>query len=78
MRYGKFSIQRDLIYEGSNALLMLRDVLVTRAESIFHLDAIEYIGISKHFEDVELGAVIPRYFAEIDELYKTVTWIKDE
>jgi len=49
----------DLWY--SNARAVLRDVVVTRAEYLYHEARFEYIGISPHFDEIEQGERLPEY-----------------
>ena len=65
-RYGKFYICLNAIdndYEFVRQVM--GEVVVVRAETFLHMDSIEYIAISKHFDIVEPGFKMPEYKAII-------------
>ena len=65
-RIGRFTVSRLLVQRLDPDLKRALDtVFVVRAETMFHNDCIEYVGISKHFKLVDAGARLPFYFAEI-------------
>ncbi|MCF8009253.1 MAG: hypothetical protein K9K32_05760 [Halanaerobiales bacterium] len=61
-RVGKFYIDTDMLEEEpNNVRKVLSEVLIARAECIYHKGQIEYVGYSKHFESVESIIDIPVY-----------------
>jgi len=69
-RIGKFSITQDLIKENPEAVIELfcsLKAIVIRAECLFHLNAIEYIAISKKFKKLKYGSKIPNYVLELTQ-----------
>lgn len=61
-RLGKFRIDfKTIEYEPEIAKIILKDVLVVRAEARYDMLAIEYIGISKKFDKIAEGAECPIY-----------------
>lgn len=76
-RLGRFSISSRLIKTTPElALNILKDIIVVRAETMFHYDCVDYIGISRHFDVLEIGSMPPEYRANIED--NLVIWIKDE
>ena len=67
--YGRFCVSYKIIRDNPNmVLLLMKDILVTRAESMYNDEVINYIGISeKYFNDVKLGDKIPKYRFVISE-----------
>ena len=65
-RLGKFYITFDAIEDDYNYICkVMGEVIVIRAETLLHMDSIEYIAISKHFDIVEPGFKMPEYKAII-------------
>jgi len=63
-RFGRFRIFFDTIDTEAEYLYQLMgEVIVIRAEALLHNDMVEYIAISKHFDEVGEGTVIPEYKA---------------
>ena len=62
-RHGSFSISiKPYILEDVDELLaIMSEVIIVRAEHMFHNDTIEYYGYSKLFDIVELGMKEPEY-----------------
>lgn len=61
-RMGRFAISHDSIKSGVDGLLeIFGKVIVLRAESIYHTQAIEYIAISPLFDVVEPELDPPSY-----------------
>lgn len=61
-RLGRFEVSTELIREfGTKISPLFKDVIVTRAEGLWHKGTIEYIGFSDKFEPVLEGEVIPSY-----------------
>lgn len=78
-RIGKFSLTRHVIDECPDvARAVLRDVLIYRAEAMWHADVIEYVGAHPSFAVKPDGEVAPEYMAEIktrgDGAVERVTW----
>lgn len=63
MRIGKFSIDcYDFVHGNTDFVKdVLRDLLIVRAERMFHNDSIEYIAIGDCFDEVGLGESPPKY-----------------
>ena len=65
-RFGRFYIYIDAIEDDYNYICkVMGEVIVIRAETLLHMDSIEYIAISKHFDIVEPGFKMPEYKAII-------------
>jgi len=63
-RFGRFHIFFDTINSEKEFLYKLMgEVIVIRAEALLHNDMVEYIAISKHFDEVGEGVMIPEYKA---------------
>ena len=61
-RLGKFHITFDAIETDHEYVYQIMgEVIIIRAEALLHNDMVEYIAISKHFDQVEQGAMIPEY-----------------
>ena len=80
-RKGKFLISKDLLesLDSEKLNLLFKDILIVRAEMIFHLDQVEYYAYSEHFDEVDLGFVVPEYQAVItrhDDDSISVEWEK--
>lgn len=66
MRVGQFTIPGPLVHrEPQHALLVLRGVLVVRAELQFLDNQIHYTGICEMFEECPLGDTPPYYDWEL-------------
>lgn len=66
-RIGKFTLPIDWVEahpEEVVAAFNQLQIIVTRAESMYHSATIEYIAISPFLDEVKLGYVIPDYFIE--------------
>ncbi|MCK5132379.1 MAG: hypothetical protein KAR40_09550 [Candidatus Sabulitectum sp.] len=61
-RLGIFEVSQALIVRHPDLVRdMLKNILITRAELLFHSDAVEYIGYSGHFPAQERGLPPKRY-----------------
>lgn len=61
-RLGIFKIPCDSIEKRPDETrAALATCIVVRAESLYHEDAIEYVAISEHFEEIPLGTRPPEY-----------------
>lgn len=61
-RIGRFKIPRQVIIEDPEmAIEVLKGIIIFRAEMMFHLDCIEYIGISPNFDPIKEGEESPVY-----------------
>ena len=60
---GEFDLSLGLIERWpSSAKFVMKDIIIIRAECLYHEDIIRYIGISEElFDYVNLGDEIPRY-----------------
>ena len=65
-RIGRFRIFFDTIDADEEYLYQLMgEVIVIRAEAILHNCQVDYIAVSKHFDELEEGTMIPEYKAII-------------
>ena len=63
-RFGRFRITFDAIETGHEYVYqVMGEVIIIRAEALLHNDMVEYIAISKHFDEVGEGVMIPEYKA---------------
>lgn len=61
-RIGKFTVRLDAIDSGLfPEMIRALGITIVRAETMYHMLAIEYIGISPHFEVIEQGIITPEY-----------------
>ena len=61
-RIGKFQIMTHNIEDHPEMVQeIMSKVIVVRCEQRYDTDSIHYTAISDHFEDVELGKMIPEY-----------------
>lgn len=68
-RKGHFSISRTLIKEEPEVVaLAMSGMIVMRAECMLHTDAIEYWAMSEHFDEIELGEIVPEYLPEVEKV----------
>ena len=64
-RVGKFKIDNEVIQnELAFELFKFLEFVPTRAEQLWHLDAIEYVGISPKFREIAKGEQVPEYRIE--------------
>ena len=62
MKLGTFTIHTDLIKEQSPYLYeFFGKMIVVKAESVFHMNHIEYTAISELFDDIDEGLTAPSY-----------------
>ena len=77
-RLGKFSIDRDYIDTHPDTVQqILSTVIVVRAEMMWDMDRIEYIGISHSFEALSCGGKTPWYLPKVDSNDCFQKWIKE-
>jgi len=77
-RLGKFSIDRDYIDTNPGVVQqILSTVIVVRAEMMYHLDKVEYIGLSHSFEALPCGQVAPWYTPKILSDGQFHSWVKE-
>lgn len=64
--HGMVKISREHL-EGHTDEVMefLKDMLILRAEMMYHTDGIEYIALCKDFDPVESNMIIPVYGVEL-------------
>lgn len=64
-RLGRFRLPSVWLRDGRlpDMLAALDGCIVVRAESLWHLDAIEYVAIHQDFEPVRSGCEPPQYMA---------------
>jgi hypothetical protein len=63
-RVGKFTVPNDLVehnYEYLVTVLSLLKFIPTRAESLYHSRAFEYVGFSPKFAEIQLEEEVPKY-----------------
>jgi hypothetical protein len=61
-RIGRFQVSHAPIFHDWRCLLPLfAKVVVLRAESIIHADAIDYIALCDEFDEVDIGDAPPAY-----------------
>ena len=61
-RLGKFYITFDAIeIDHEYVRQAMGEVIIVRAEALWHSGMIEYIAVSKHFDIVEEGFIFPEY-----------------
>ena len=78
-RVGTFEISYDLIkLNWRDVLLLMRDVIIVRAEMMVHKNSIEYIAYSPKFEICEEGIISPLYQPEVHQAgkKKIIKWGK--
>lgn len=75
-RLGRFEIEADVIDEVPEAVLrVMGTVIVISARMLPHKRAVEYIGMSEHFDEyVEAGEMPPLYDMGYDEETHEVSW----
>ena len=78
-RIGKFTVDLHLIDNCADQVrVMMKDVLVLRAECLHHKHCIEYVGIHPAFSAIPDGYEPPPYTAEVrckgDGTVEKVTW----
>ena len=65
-RLGKFYISFDTVDKSEDYLYQIMGrVIVVRAEALLHSHMVEYVAVSKHFDEVEEGFMVPEYKAII-------------
>jgi len=65
-RLGKFYITFDAIETDHEYVRqVMGEVIVLRAEAFLHSSMVEYIAVSKHFDILEEGFMLPEYEAII-------------
>ena len=65
-RLGKFYITFDAIeIDHEYVQQVMSEVIILRAEAFLHSEMIEYIAVSKHFDIVGEGFILPEYKAII-------------
>jgi hypothetical protein len=63
-RIGKFWISLNLINENHDEIVSMfheLSIIIVRAEVICSRDAIEYVGVSPNFKEIEPQFVLPEY-----------------
>lgn len=67
-RFGKFLIADDLVRgKPELALFVLEKVAIVRAEQMFHMRAIEYVGLCEAFDVLSEGECVPLYSAVVTQ-----------
>lgn len=61
-RIGRFQISHVTFAHDWHAVLpLMAKVAILRAESLYHLDAIEYLALCDEFEEIEVTIIPPLY-----------------
>lgn len=67
--FGRFSVDLDHIeHRPALARQILKDLIVVRAETMFHKHAIEYVAFGEPFRPIAPGEDAPYYTVEIRDL----------
>lgn len=67
-RLGKFYIDKDLIENNFEEVQkIMSKVVVVRAEMLYQSNSIEYMAISKDFDEVSEGKEIPTYKVKVSQ-----------
>jgi hypothetical protein len=78
-RLGQFSIPSHIItHQPAEAKAILRNVIVYRAEHMFHKLSVEYIGLSDSFDEIAEGEEAPIYSWSVEELGPDVVRVRWE
>lgn len=65
-RFGRFTIEHRMILENQVAVkTIMAGLIVTRAESSYRLDAIEYEAIGDDFREIPVGDDPPTYYPQL-------------
>lgn len=53
--------------EGYSEVLkkIMQNIVIVRAEHMYHKKVIEYMGFSKYFDEVDVTGIIPKYQAKV-------------
>lgn len=61
-RMGRFRLAQPMLQNShADALAALDGCIVTRAEALWHLDAIEYVAMHADFDVIKPGTEVPLY-----------------
>jgi hypothetical protein len=78
MRYGKFRIPMHTLNTNfNNALKVLEGIVVIRAEALYHMNCVEYVGISEQFKDLKPGCDAPFYEYDYDPVLNEMIYIEE-
>lgn len=82
-RAGRFQIGWDVIrLHPKEVLEAIKDVVIVRAESLYHGQVVEYVGFCDEFRETSVGDRVPSYQARLktDEFGKTTreSWVEIE
>lgn len=81
-RFGKFTISGRMLHAAPKAVLaILNGCVVTRAESLWHCDRIEYTAFGDHFDEIDIGDEVPEYEPVVKDLVGGkyhVTWLRKD
>ena len=82
-KVGRFSISADLINQSPDIIMMVMGrCIITRAEYIIIYDYIDYDAFSPDFDEVEEGAITPKYTIAIthdeDGTIDKISFIKSD
>ena len=66
-RVGKFTVSTRLIEQSPDVIMKaLSSVIITRCECVYYTASFEYIALSRNFDKVPEGEMIPMYTFETD------------
>lgn len=61
-RLGKFRISAEIINnEPGTVTFLMSQCIIVRAEMMWECSGIEYVAISRHFDEVPTGNIVPEY-----------------
>lgn len=61
-RLGKFRISSEIINSTPwVAAFLMSQCIIVRAEQLWECGGVEYVAISRHFDEVPTGAIVPEY-----------------
>lgn len=61
-RLGKFRIASEIINdEPWTVTFLMSQCIIVRAEMMWECGGIDYVAISRHFEEVPVGNIVPGY-----------------
>lgn len=69
-RIGIFIIGLEMIDDDPDGCIsVLNGCIVVRAETLYHMNAIEYVAYHESFKPVRVGVEVPKYMAVITSCY---------
>jgi hypothetical protein len=78
-RAGRFEVPYELLQKHPDVVRrVLSEVIVVRAEMMVVIQAIEYDAYGLAFDQLEEGAIVPRYDIEYDTTADQVSWVRKD